>query len=80
MSEQRFRRIWKAICATWKVNKHCLVYGCGRYTMYNWVKESDPFIGKLAIWEVRHALELACKKGWAKKGKCGNYTTFKIHC
>lgn len=80
MSEQRFRQIWKSICVTWKVNGHCLKYGCSRETMYDWVKKSDPFIRELAIWEVRHALEIACKRGWAKKGKSINYTTFRIYC
>lgn len=80
MSDQRFKQIWKAICVTWKTNQHCFEYGCSRDTMYDWVKKSYPRIGNLALWELRHALEIACKKGWAKKGKNGNYTTFRIYC
>lgn len=77
MNPGRFRYVWKAIVHTWENHKHCFESGCGRDTLYHWVRETPGYV--VAKWEIRPALEIACSKGWVEKGKsCCGYTTFKL--
>lgn len=78
MTEQRFKEIWKMLCLTWKTHRHCFIEGAGRETLCYWVRDT-AYVSQLRPWEVRKALEIACSRGWAERGKsnCG-YTTFSL--
>jgi len=38
MNENRFRHLWKLLCHTYQQEGHCLIGGCGRETLAEWVR------------------------------------------
>jgi hypothetical protein len=80
MNDNRFRYLWKAMCATYKKNNHCFKHGCGKETMGHWVRESAHVL--LNERELKKVINTAIAMGWAKEleRSPSNYRRYKLHC
>jgi hypothetical protein len=65
LNEQLFRHGWRLIVKTWRLNGHCLYYGCGKSTLARWVRKSCHTYYPPKFW--RDVMAEACRRGWAQR-------------
>jgi len=66
MDKNRFLQLWKAVCKTYKKENHCFRMGCGRDTLYYWVRDTNRNIC-FSETELHETMKLAILLGWAIK-------------
>ena len=78
-NNQRFRHVWRLLCRTYKINGHCMKYGCGRDTLSQWVAATTH--RRISPQELRKTLIHACNIGWCKKSQSlSGHSKFKLFC
>ena len=65
--QQRFRYVWRLLCATMRENGHCLSSGCGKVELSCWVLASTG--AQVHPWELRAVLKEAERRGWVKRSR-----------